>query len=99
MQEFDITKKMLALEIKHESNLELAKNIEGLTDKSLAWNQSEITRQIINYKDKCEDELIERSNILIELAYLLEKENKTFTEFSERLCEMKYSFDMQDNNS
>ena len=36
IQEFDITQKLSLLENKHENNLELAKRVEGLTEKTQA---------------------------------------------------------------
>jgi hypothetical protein len=39
------------------------------------------------YREKCEDELVERSNLLIELAQLLEKEYKEYVSFNEKLEE------------
>ena len=91
IQEFEITNKLSALEIKHEANLELAKRVEGLTEKHL-------TSQLEDYKEKFEEELVERSNILIELAELLEKEYKIYTDFPERLEEIKNSLDLPINN-
>ena len=87
IQEFDITQKLSLLENKHENNLELAKRVEGLTEKTQAWKKSEILAHLQEYREKCEDELVERSNLLIELAQLLEKEYKEYVSFNEKLEE------------
>ena len=98
IQEFPITKKLKDLENKHEANLELAKRVEGLTDKPSAWKLPEIMNFIEDYKEKCEDELVERSEILLELADLLEKEHKLYSTYSERIEEIKNSLDYNPNS-
>ena len=98
IQEFEVTKKLNALEAKHEANLELAKRVEAITDKSLSWRKSEIISQLEEYREKCEDELVERSNVLVELAELLEAEYALYASFPERLEEIKRSLDISINN-
>lgn len=97
IQEFPITKKLKDLENKHEANLELAKRVEGLTDKPNAWKMPEIINFIEDYKEKCEDELVERSEILLELADLLEKEHKLYSTFQDRIEEIKNSLEYNPN--
>lgn len=91
IQEFEITKKLSALENKHEANLEMAKRVEGLTEKIHAFKRSEILALIEDYKEKCEEELIERSGILLELGELLEREYAIYCGFNERIEEFKRS--------
>ena len=98
IQEFEITQKLNALEAKHEANLELANRVEGITNKTVSWRRAEIISQLEEYREKCEDELVERSNMLIELAELLESEYALYASFPERLEEINNSLDVSINN-
>jgi hypothetical protein len=93
IQEFTITKRLKELENKHEANLELAKRVEALTEKPLAFKDLGITNFIEEYREKCEDELVERSEILLELGDLLEKEYKIYCGFNERIEEIRNSIE------
>jgi CID domain len=99
IQEFDITKKLTNIENKHESNLELAKRVESLTEKTLAWKKNEIISQLEDYKEKCEEELIERSNVLMELSEMLEREYQIYIAFPEKIEEIKNSLDVSVSNN
>ncbi|CAG9325657.1 unnamed protein product [Blepharisma stoltei] len=89
IQEFEITRKLADLESKHEENLELAKQLDGLCkvmdQSSLAWNTADIKSQLLEYRGKCELELIERSNLLMMLSRTLEEEYQKYISFPERL--------------
>jgi hypothetical protein len=91
IQEFMITKRLKELENKHEANLELAKRVEALTEKPIALKDLGISNFIEDYREKCEDELVERSEILLELGEMLEKEYKIYCGFNERIEEIRNS--------
>jgi hypothetical protein len=99
IQEFEITKKLNALECKHEMNLELAKRVEGLTEKTAAWRDAEIMGLVEDYREKCEEELVERSILLLELGELLENEYKVYCEFNGKIAEIKNSIDEKNSKN
>ena len=72
--------------------------MEGITNKTVSWRRAEIISQLEEYREKCEDELVERSNMLIELAELLESEYALYASFPERLEEINNSLDVSINN-
>lgn len=89
IQEFEITKRLSALEAEHEANLDLAKRVDGITEKGSALKKSELLTQLEEYREKCEAELVERSKILLDLSELLESEYKLYTSYPDRLEEVR----------
>ena len=93
IQEFTITKRLQDLENKHEANLEIAKRVESLTEKPFEYKSLGITSFIEDYREQCEDEVVERSEILLELGDLLEREYKIYCGFNERIEDIKNSIE------
>jgi hypothetical protein len=72
VQQFDLTQRLAALETKSEEQRYLREQVDDIVEAGKASGDLEGYLQA--YKQKCEDQLVERSNLIIELSKLLESE-------------------------
>jgi len=72
IQDFEITQRLALLEKSHEDNMETGKHVEEIYENFLkgksSWKVEEVKNRLLDYKKKCEEELVQRSKLLLELA-------------------------------
>ncbi|CAG9310512.1 unnamed protein product [Blepharisma stoltei] len=83
IQLFEVTKKLAAVECLSEANLKEADKIDSIVGhhhhkKNSKWSKDEIRHLLMGFQEKCENELIDRSNLLMELSQLLEEQYKIY---------------------
>mmetsp|Transcript_16472 Transcript_16472/g.29707 ORF Transcript_16472/g.29707 Transcript_16472/m.29707 type:complete len:231 (+) Transcript_16472:731-1423(+) len=76
VQQFDLTRRLSALETRGEEHRYMLEHIDNILEAGRATGNLEGYLEEI--KEKWEDQLVERSNLMIELSKLLEAEVSTF---------------------
>jgi hypothetical protein len=77
VQQFDLTRRLAALEAKNEEHRYLREHIDDILEAGRA--SGDLEGYLEDFKVKCEDQLIERSNLIVELSKLLEAEVLDYT--------------------
>lgn len=85
IQLFEVTQKLASAECLTESNLKQAEKIDSILlhqKKHSKWTNDEIRDILKSFQEKCEDELVERSNLLMDLSYMLQDQYEKYSKLN-----------------
>lgn len=77
VQQFDLTRRLAALETKGEEHRYMLEHIDNILEAGRA--SGDLDGYLQEFRVKCEDQLVERSNLIIELSRMLEAEVQSYS--------------------